>query len=121
MADETIEVSLVPNDNPPWKVIFPGPNGGSFTVDAGDTDTINWVIADAPPGAAISAIQFSNSNEGDIPWIGGTPTAPGWSTTDTNNLPHGHPPVHWPYTVTMTYENYSYVSDPEITNKPPVP
>jgi hypothetical protein len=114
MADETIKVSLVPA----WKVIFPGLNGGSFTVDAGDTDTINWVIENAPAGAAISAISFSNSDTG-VPWPGGNPNAPCWSAKDTNNLHQGQPPVHWPYTVTMTYEGQSYVSDPEITNKPP--
>ena len=121
MADETIEVSLVPNDDPPWKVVFPGPNGGSFTVEAGDTDTINWVIQNAPAGAAISAIQFSPGQPGNVPWVGPTPAAPDWSTTDTDNLQSGDAAVSWAYTVSMTYYGVTYVSDPEITNKPPVP
>ncbi len=126
MADETIPVSLVPNDSPDpaWKVIFPGPNGGSFTVEAGDSDTINWVIQEAPAGAAITAVTFGNSpsSEGNLPWVGvPPPSAPDWSTTDTNNLQHGQPPVHWPYTVTMIYNDVHYKSDPEITNKPPIP
>lgn len=118
--NETIAVDLIPTGcDPAWQVVFPGPNGGSFDVNAGDTDTINWVVGSAPIGAAISAVTFSPGQPGDVPWVGPTPSAPDWSTTDTDNLQKGDAPVSWSYTVSMIYGGVTYVSDPEITNKPP--
>ncbi|HEV7768923.1 MAG TPA: hypothetical protein VGQ76_28270 [Thermoanaerobaculia bacterium] len=122
MADDTIEVNLVSTGNPypnDWSVEFPN-DGGTIQVQPGDTDTINWVLETAPDGAAISAIVINAGQPGNVPWDGVAPSAENnWTTTDTNSLSAGQAEVAWSYVVTVTYNGFPYVNDPEIVNDPP--
>ena len=124
-VNTVIPVNLVSNGTG-WKVQFP--NGGSFTVKGGDSDTINWVLEPTPSeaipsGAAISAVTFSKSTPSGIPWVGeiSVNTENIWTTNDTNDLPEGENQEQWAYTVAVLYERVQYQSDPEITNTPPTP
>ena len=119
MANETIYVDLVSSNNS-WAVTYPPPAEGNITIQAGDSDTINWVLQTAPQGAAITAVTISPGQPGDVPWAGAEPTAANnFTTTDTDAIPAGSPAIAWFYSVTVTYDGVPYTSDPEIKNDPP--
>lgn len=122
-VNTVIPVDLVWKDEG-WKVEFPGPNRGSFTVVGGDSDTINWFLREGPNGAAISAITFAKSTPGNLPWVGEISTNEDhtmWTTNDTNDLPQGQNQEQWAYTVAVLFARVQYQSDPEITNTAPPP
>jgi hypothetical protein len=117
MADETVPVALVSSNNT-WVVTYPGPNGGNITVQAGDSDTINWVLQSSPEGAAITSVNIDPGQPGNVPWPSPGPAPENdFTTTDTDAA--GTAGIAWNYSVTVTYEGVPYTSDPEIKNDPP--
>lgn len=124
----TIPVNLVATGQPfpaNWCVQYPPPESGNITVEAGQSETISWVLQDFPPTAEISAVTFELGQPGDagqpagIPWAGPEPIEPDWSTTDQNSLTSVDPAVTWAYSVTVKYKGQPYAHDPQIKNDPP--
>jgi hypothetical protein len=119
MADETVNVALVSSNNT-WVVTYPDPDGGDITIQAGDSDSINWVLQSGPDGAAITAVTIEPGQPGNLSWAGPAPTeANNFTTTDTDAVQQGAPAIAWNYSVTVTYDGVPYTSDPQITNDPP--